>query len=181
MFWFIGYDLEKLSRTEAAETLPTNVVLESNHCVWASLESQTDKSSLIPSKLGPGIVKPRREGKSWRAPNKGNCFLWFLMLACGSVAFLHLWQYTTHCHIRPALCRGQIAILLQDEVSPRIDYISTITLGKKRRRRKKKKKKRGQFHFMSRYTCAHTPAERRVAAASLAASTQRRFGELWFP
>lgn len=57
----------------------------------------------------------------------------FLMLACGSEASLHLWQYAAHRHIRPALRRGQIAILLRDEVSLWIDYISTITQGKRRK------------------------------------------------
>lgn len=83
------------------------------------------------------------------------------MLACGSVAFVHLWQYTTHCHIRPAICRGQIAILLQDEVSLELIRFPQSLW--------EKKKKRGQFLFISCYTCAHTRANRCAPAEAVTA------------
>lgn len=72
--------------------------------------------SLIYKKLLLSVVESQR-GKKRVDTKQRKLLPFFLMLACGSAAFLHLWQYTAHCHIRPALCRGQIAILLQDEVS----------------------------------------------------------------
>lgn len=72
----------------------------------------------------PGIIKNLSSGRKKKkkpADSKQRKLLsFFLMPACGSVAFLHLWQWTTHCHIRPALGGGQIAILRQDEVSPEL-------------------------------------------------------------
>lgn len=47
-------------------------------------------------------------------------FFFSLMLACGSLAFLHLWQYAARCRIGPELRGGQIAILPRDEVSSKL-------------------------------------------------------------
>lgn len=93
--------------------------------LWASCDLRKDKSTLIFGKTfgqvssktwAPGGKKKKKPADS----KQRKLLSFFLMPACGSVAFLHLWQWTTHCHIRPALGGGQIAILRQDEVSPEL-------------------------------------------------------------